>query len=124
LLTAFAVLAVTLAAVGVYGVMSLHVANRTREFGIRMAVGAEPSALVRLVLREGALLAGAGVIVGVVGALGATRWLQSLLYDVSATDPIVFITLPLLLAGIAVVSCYVPARRAAKGDPLIVLRAD
>jgi putative ABC transport system permease protein len=124
LLAGFAVLAVTLAAVGVYGVMSLHVANRSREFGIRMAIGAEPSALVRLVLREGALLAGAGVVVGVVGAFGATRWIQSLLYDVSATDPLVFVTLPLLLAAIAVISCYVPARRAAKGDPLIVLRSD
>jgi predicted permease len=124
LLTAFAVLAVTLAAVGIYGVMSLHVANRTREFGIRMAIGAEPSALVGLVLREGALLAGAGVLVGVVGALATTRWLQSLLYHVSATDPVVFVTLPLVLACIAVLSCYVPARRAARGDPLVVLRAD
>jgi putative ABC transport system permease protein len=124
LLTAFAVLAVTLAAVGVYGVMSLHVANRTREFGIRMAIGAEPSALVRLVLREGAALAGAGMLVGVVAAFGATRWIQSLLYDVSATDPLVFVTLPLLLAAIAVLSCYLPARRAAKGDPLVVLRSD
>ena len=124
LLTAFAALAVTLAGNGVRGVMSLHVANRTREFGIRMAIGAEPSALVRLVLREGALLAGAGVLVGVLGALGATRWIQSLLYDVSATDPLVFVTLPLLLGVIAVVSCYLPARRAAKGDPLVVLRSD
>jgi predicted permease len=124
LLTAFAVLAVTLAAVGIYGVMSLHVANRTREFGIRMAIGAAPSMLVRHVLREGALLAGVGVLLGVVGAFGATRWIQSLLYDVSATDPLVFVTLPLLLAAVAVVSCYLPARRAAKGDPLVVLRAD
>lgn len=124
LLTAFAALAVVLAAVGVYGVMSLHVANRTREFGIRMAIGAEPSALVRLVLREGGLLAVAGVLLGVIGALGATRGLQSLLYDVSATDPLIFTALPLFLAVLAVLSCYVPARRAAKGDPLVVLRAD
>jgi putative ABC transport system permease protein len=124
LLGGFAVLAVVLAGVGIYGVMSLHVANRTREFGIRMAIGAEPSSLVRLVLREGALLALAGTVVGVIGALGATRWIQSLLYDVSATDPTVFIALPILLAGIAVASCYLPARRAAKSDPLTVLRSD
>jgi predicted permease len=124
LLTAFAVLAVTLAAVGVYGVMSLHVATRAREFGIRLAIGAEPASLVRLVLREGAILAGVGMVVGVAGALGATRWLQSLLYDVSATDPVIFVTLPSVLACIAVLSCYLPARRAARGDPLVVLRAD
>jgi putative ABC transport system permease protein len=124
LLGGFALLAMVLAGVGIYGVMSLHVANRTREFGIRMAVGAEPSALVRLVLREGLALAGLGVAIGVVGALGATRWIQSLLYEVSATDPVVFIGLPVLLAGIAVAACYVPARRAAKSDPLTVLRSD
>lgn len=124
LLGGFALLAMALAGVGIYGVMSLHVANRTREFGIRMAVGAEPSALVRLVIREGASLAGAGVGIGVIGALGATRWIQSLLYDVSPTDLTVFVSLPLLLAGIAVASCYLPARRAAKSDPLTVLRSD
>lgn len=124
LLEGFALLAIVLAAIGIYGVMSLHVANRTREFGIRMAVGAEPSTLVRLVLREGARLAAVGVVLGVVGALGATRWIQSLLYDVSATDPAIFISLPLLLAGTAIASCYLPARRAAKGDPLAVLRSD
>jgi putative ABC transport system permease protein len=124
LLEGFALLAMVLAAIGIYGVMSLHVANRTREFGIRMAVGAEPSTLVRLVLREGAWLAAVGVVLGVVGALGATRWIQSLLYDVSATDPAIFISLPLLLAGTAIASCYLPARRAARSDPLAVLRSD
>jgi putative ABC transport system permease protein len=124
LLGGFALLAMVLAGVGIYGVMSLHVANRTREFGIRLAVGAEPSALVRLVLREGMVLAGLGVAIGVVGALAATRWIQSLLYEVSATDPAVFIGLPLFLAAIAVAACYVPARRAAKSDPLTVLRSD
>ncbi|HTE48006.1 MAG TPA: FtsX-like permease family protein, partial [Gemmatimonadaceae bacterium] len=124
LLGGFALLAMVLAGVGIYGVMSLHVANRTREFGIRMAIGAEPSALVRLVLREGAVLAGLGIVVGMLGALGATRWIQSLLYDVSATDPVIFVSLPLLLAVIAIASCYLPARRAAKGDPLTVLRSD
>ncbi|HEY9227626.1 MAG TPA: FtsX-like permease family protein, partial [Gemmatimonadaceae bacterium] len=124
LLGAFALLAVTLAGVGVYGVMSLSVANRTREFGVRLAVGAAPQTLVRLVLREGAMLAMAGVVIGIGGALIVTRWISSLLYEVSPTDPLVFASLPLLLAAIAVASCLVPARRAAKSDPLAVLRSD
>ena len=124
LLMGFALLAVILAAVGIYGVMSLYVANRKREFGIRLAVGAEPRAIVRLVLGEGALLAGVGVALGVVGAFVATRWIATLLYEVSPTDPLVFVSLPLLLAAIAVASCAVPARRAARSDPLAVLRAD
>jgi ABC-type antimicrobial peptide transport system permease subunit len=87
-------------------------------------VGASPSTLVRLILREGATLAAVGVVVGIAGALVATRWIASLLYNTSATDPLVFITLPLLLGGIAVAACFIPARRAAKSDPLAVLRAD
>jgi ABC-type antimicrobial peptide transport system permease subunit len=124
LLGAFAVLAVTLAAVGIYGVMSLYVANRTREFGIRMAVGAEPLAVMRLVMWEGTALAIAGIVIGVGGAMFATRWLGSLLYDVSARDPLVFVSLPLVLLAVAAASCYVPARRAAKSDPLVAIRAD
>lgn len=124
LLTAFAVLAVTLAGVGIYGVMSLQVANRNREFGIRLAVGAEPRALVRLVLGEGMILAALGVGFGVAGGLVATRFIGSLLYDVSPNDPIVFASLSLMLGAIAAASCYLPARRAAKSDPLTVLRAD
>jgi putative ABC transport system permease protein len=124
LLAAFAGVAVLLASVGIYGVMSLSVANRRREFGVRLAVGAEPGALVRLVLREGAAVAAIGVGVGVIGALVATRWMASLLYDVSPTDPIVFISLSTLLGVIAVASCFVPAVRASRSDPLIALRAD
>jgi predicted permease len=124
LLSGFALLAVTLAGVGIYGVMSLHVANRRREFGIRLAVGAEPSRLILFVLGEGAVLALAGVIVGVIGAFVATRWIQSLLYDVSATDPVVFAILPLVLAMIALAACYLPARRAATSDPLLALRSE
>jgi predicted permease len=124
LLGGFSVLAVLLAGVGIYGVMSLHVANRNREFGIRLATGADPGALIRLVLREGIVLATIGVGVGIVGALAATRWIQSLLFDVSPTDPTVYGLLSLLLGGIAVASCLLPARRAAKSDPLTVLRSD
>jgi ABC-type antimicrobial peptide transport system permease subunit len=124
LLGGFALVGLVLAAVGIYGVMSLHVANRGREFGIRLAIGADPRALVRLVLGEGAVLAALGVVLGIAGAIGATRWLASLLYDVSPTDPVVLVILPLVLATIALAACYVPARRAAKSDPLTVLRSD
>jgi putative ABC transport system permease protein len=124
LLGAFALLAVVLAGVGIYGVMSLYVANRKREFGIRLAIGAEPKAVVRLVLREGAILASLGVGLGVMGALGATRWLQTLLYEVSPTDPVVYVSLSSLLGAIAVMACYLPAKRAARSDPLAVLRAE
>jgi ABC-type lipoprotein release transport system permease subunit len=124
LLGAFALMAVTLAAVGIYGVMSLYVANRTREFGIRMAVGAEPFAVMRLVMWEGTALAIAGIVIGVGGAMLVTRWLGSLLYDVSAHDPLVFVSLPLVLLAVAAASCYMPARRAARSDPLAALRAE
>ena len=124
LLGAFALVGIILAAVGIYGVMALHVANRAREFGIRMAVGAEPRAVVRLVLGEGAVLAALGVALGIGGALLLTRWIASLLYEVSPTDPVILVSLPLMLGAIALTACYIPARRAAKSDPLAVLRAD
>lgn len=124
LLVGFGALAALLASVGIFGVMSLYVTNRYREFGIRLAVGAAPRNLVRLVLREGAILTAAGLVIGIGGALLATRWIGALLYDVSPTDPIVFVLLPLALGSIAVASCYLPARRAARSDPLAVLRAD
>ena len=124
LLASFAAIAVVLASVGIYGVMSLSVANRQREFGVRLAVGADPAALVRLVLHEGAAIAAFGAGIGVIGALVATRFMTSLLYGVSPTDPLIFVSLPVLLVAIAVASCYVPARRASKGDPLVALRAD
>jgi predicted permease len=124
LLGAFAVIAVFLASVGIYGVMSLSVANRNREFGVRLAVGAEPSSVIRLVLREGAMIAAIGIAIGIAAALVATRWIASMLYGVSATDPFVFVSLSALLGLIAVGACWVPARRAARSDPLAVLRAD
>jgi predicted permease len=122
LLTGFALLAVTLAAVGIYGVMTLYVSNRNREFGIRLAIGAEPVSLVRLVMRDGLRLAVLGVGLGVLGGLAATRWLRTLLYDVSPTDPVIFVSLAIGLLGVAVLSCYTPARRAARADPLSALR--
>ena len=107
---------------GVYAVMSASVPSRTQEFGIRMAVGADPAGLVRHVLGEGASLAAIGLVVGLAGAVATTCWMRSLLSDVSPTDPTVYAGLGLLLALIAVASCWAPARRAAKSDPVIVLR--
>jgi putative ABC transport system permease protein len=124
LLGGFALVGIILAVVGIYGVMSLHVATRAREFGIRLAVGAEPGAVVRHVLGEGAVLAGLGVAFGIGGATVLTRWIASLLYQVSPTDPVVLIALPVLLAAVALAACYIPGRRASKSDPLAVLRAD
>ena len=122
LLTGFALLALLLAAVGIYSTMSLYVGSRTKEFGIRLALGAQPKALRRRVLRHGLLLTAIGVAVGVTGAFAITRTIKSLLYEVSATDPIVFITIPVLLVIVSLVACYTPARRATKVDPLTALR--
>ena len=122
LLTGFAVLALILAAVGIYSTMSLYVGSRTKEFGIRLALGAQPGALRRKVLGHGLLLTAVGVVMGVAGAFAVTRMIKSLLFEVSATDPFVFITIPVLLVIVSLVACYTPARRATKVDPLIALR--
>ena len=102
--------------------MSVYVGSRTKEFGIKLALGAHPAALRRAVLRQGLWLTGAGVLVGIGGALALTRTIRSLLFEVSATDPIVFTVVPVLLVIVSLVACYTPARRATKVDPLIALR--
>jgi putative ABC transport system permease protein len=122
LLTAFAVLALLLAAVGIYSTMSLYVSSRTKEFGIRLALGAQPARLRFAVLAQAMLLTGAGVVVGIAGALALTSSISSLLFEVSARDPLVFTFIPLLLVIVSLVACYLPARRATKVDPLIALR--
>ena len=122
LLTAFAIIALTLAAVGIYSTMSVYVGSRTKEFGIKLALGAQPGALRRAVLRQGMLLTAVGVLVGVGGALALTRTIKSLLFEVSTTDPIVFTSIPLLLVFVSLLACYTPARRATKVDPLDALR--
>ncbi len=124
LLLAFALLAALLASVGIYGVMSLYVTDRYREFGVRLAIGAQPRGLLRMVLGQGMGLAVVGVAVGVAGALVATRWLRSILYEVSAADPVVYAVLAGGLLGVAALSVYLPARRAAHSDPLEALRAE
>jgi predicted permease len=124
LLTSFSVLALVLAAVGIYGTMSLYVGSRKNEFGIRLALGAQPSVLLRLVLREGMLLIAAGIAIGVGGALVLTRAMASLLFEVSPTDPVVFTGVPLLLVFVALAACFVPARRASRVDPMVALRCE
>jgi len=120
----FAVLAVILAAIGVYGVMSYLVAQRTRELGIRLALGARRSALVGLVLARGTRVVAAATVVGVIAAFAAARLMRSQLYGVSAADPVTFVAVPLLLAAIALLATYLPARRAARVDPMVALRTE
>ena len=120
----FGLLGLTLAAVGIYGVMAYSVSQRKRELGIRVALGADRVSVVRMVLREGLRLAVIGTVIGVVGALGASRLVQSLLYDVNAVDPIAFTLVPLTLLGVAGFAVYLPARRAAAVDPIRALKTE
>jgi predicted permease len=120
----FGLLALLLACVGLYGVISYDVARRTREIGIRMALGARPRDTLNLIVGQGFVLTLAGVTIGLALAAAATRWLESLLYDVSATDPVTFIFAPLLIGAVALLACWIPARRAAKVDPMVALRSD
>jgi putative ABC transport system permease protein len=124
LVSTFAIIALVLAAVGVYGVVSYAVAQRTREIGVRIALGAQRSTVLRLVIAQGVRLTLTGVAVGLVAALAAARLLQSLLFGVGPRDPATLVGVPVLLIVVAVIACYLPARRAASVDPSIALRAD
>jgi len=124
LLVAFASMAVVLAAVGIYGLMSFSVVQRTREIGIRVALGAQPGQVVMPVVREGLLLALSGIGLGVIGSLAATRVLTTFLFDVRPGDVVTHVTVALLLLAVALLASYIPSRRAAHVDPITALRAE
>jgi putative ABC transport system permease protein len=122
LLSIFAGLATLLAAVGIFGVMNYSVQLRTREIGLRMALGAQPRRVLMLVLRQGMLLTVVGIGVGLVGAFALSRVMSGLLYGVAATDPVTFAAIVVVLGVVALIACYIPARRATRVDPLIALK--
>jgi putative ABC transport system permease protein len=122
LLTVFAAIAVLLAAIGIYGVISYSVEQRTHEIGIRAALGASRKDLLRLILRSGMLMAGIGLVLGFGGALGLTRLLANLLFGVGVRDPMTLGAVAALLTMVALLACYLPARRATKVDPMVALR--
>jgi ABC-type antimicrobial peptide transport system permease subunit len=122
LLSLFSFIALALAAVGIYGVMAFLVAQRTREFGIRMAIGAAPARVLHLVLGQGLRLGLIGVAVGALGAFLLTRFMRQLLFDVQSFDPLTFVATAVLLTLVIAAACYIPARRATRVDPMVALR--
>jgi ABC-type antimicrobial peptide transport system permease subunit len=124
LLGAFAGLALLLASIGLYGVLSYAVTQRSREIGLRMALGASASSVVRMIVGRGLALTGVGLAIGLATAWAATRAMKNLLYGVGATDPMTFATVALVLGCVALLACWAPARRASRLDPIVVLREE
>jgi ABC-type antimicrobial peptide transport system permease subunit len=124
LLSLFAMIALLLAAIGIHGVMTYWVTQRTREIGIRIALGAKPYDVVKMVIGQGMSLTLIGVAIGLAAALTLTRIMKSLLFSVSATDPATFALIALLLVGVALIASYLPARRATRVDPIAVLKSE
>jgi ABC-type antimicrobial peptide transport system permease subunit len=122
LLGSFGVLALLLAALGIYGVLAYAVRRRTREIGIRMALGARVGDVLRLVLRQGLALAGVGMVIGLAGSVATTHLLRGFLFGIQPLDPLTFAAVAAVLAGVAVVACWLPARRAARIDPMVAVR--
>ena len=123
-LTTFAAGALLLASIGLYGVLAFAVAQRTREIGVRLALGAPRGKVLSLILRQGMVLVMIGLVIGLAGAIGATRLLRSLLYETDIYDPVTFVVVPFLLVLVSLAACYLPARRAAILDPLVTLRSE
>jgi len=119
----FALLAMILAAIGIYGVMAYSVGRRTHEIGIRMALGAHANDVWKMVLKQGVMITAIGMVSGLVGAIGLPGVVASMLNGVSATDPLTFPFITLLLSAVALAACYIPARRATKVDPVIAIRS-
>jgi ABC-type antimicrobial peptide transport system permease subunit len=124
LLAIATVVALLLGAIGIYGVVSYIVTQRTGEIGVRLAMGAEPRWVAGMILRQSGAVTLIGIAIGLIAALGGTRWIQSLLYGVSPRDPVVFSATTLFLLCVALLACWLPARRAARLSPLDALRAD
>ena len=124
LVSLFALVAALLAAVGIYGIVSYYVVQRTHEIGLRQALGARRIDVLSMVVRQGLALTAVGVALGLGGAFAVTGYLDSLLFGITPTDATTFVTVPLVLLAIALLACYVPARRATRVDPLIALRTD
>jgi len=122
LLAAFAGTALALAAAGIYGVISYFVVQRTHEIGVRIALGATPESVLTLVLRQGAFMVILGGVIGVTASFGLTRFVVGMIYGIRVTDLATYVSVSVLLAGVALLACYVPAQRATKIDPMVALR--
>src|SRR2546426_11895 len=122
--SAFALTALLLAGLGVYGLLAYSVVERTKEIGIRMALGAKPKAVLQMIMTRGFRLIAAGLLLGLAGAIAASRFIESLLFGVSANDPLTFIVGPALLLAVGGISAFIPAHRATRVDPMIALRQD